>query len=118
MSRPKLSEPNQRSADGGRSLTAGFISRGSPVHQSGARTPAPRITTSVRAPAMGVGWRRSARRAVSSAPARAAGAGSAKSAATGGDSAIGSVPDPGIEHHVEHVDDQIDQDVHAGDDED
>src|SRR5512135_378459 len=103
-----MSVPNQYSSPGGRRRRIGDSACGSIVPRYPAKTATSTISKSTTAPAMAVGCRRSAslkRWAVGETDFGAA----ARSTAT-----ATSVADPRIEQRVAEVDQQVDDDVHGG----
>src|SRR5512136_1626248 len=103
-----MSVPNQYSSPGGRRRRIGDSAWGSMVPSKPAKMATSTISSRTMAPAIAVGWRRSAslkRATVGETDFGAA----ARSIAT-----AMSVPDPRIEQRVAEVDQQVDDDVHRG----
>src|SRR5512143_4096980 len=103
-----MSVPNQYSSPGGRRRRIGDSACGSMVPRKDAKTATSTISSRTIAPAMAVGWRRSASLKRWTVGETDFGA------TTTSTTAVMSVPDARVEQRVAEVDQQVDDDVHRG----
>src|SRR3989475_4720271 len=113
MSRPRWSVPSQCSALGGPSLCAAWVAIGSWVWSHGARTAVTSMTSMMAPPAAPSGLRRMNRPSVVPHPGRAGALTSRRS--TGASRRLATIAHARVEDAVEHVDEEVTEDHHDGD---
>src|SRR6266480_7569901 len=113
MSRPRWSVPSQCSAFGRPSVYAASVAIGSCVCSHGASTAVTSMTSMMTPPAAPSGLRRMTRPSLVPHPGRAGAPTTTRS--TGTPTGLAAIAHARIEHTVEHVDEEVRQDHHDGD---
>src|SRR5437016_1722339 len=113
MSRPRWSVPSQCSAFGRPSVYVASVAMGSCVCSHGASTAVTSMTSMMAPPAAPNGLRWTNRPSVVPHPGRVGAATTTRS--TGTPSGLAAIAHARVEHAVEHVDEEVRQDHHDGD---
>src|SRR5712664_2796763 len=113
MSRPRWSVPSQCSAFGRPSVYVASVAMGSCVCSQGARTAVTNMISMMTPPAAPSGLRRMNRPSVVPHPGRAGTVTSTRS--MGASRRLATIAHARVEHAVEHVDEEVTEDHHDGD---